>query len=371
MPFRRSNTSRRRAVSLFAALLSVLSISGIAYAYWRTSGTGSALASTGTLNAATSVTVPGTSTGTVTVSWTPPASPGTGGTLRYYVQRMTGSTTDAACGTSVTVTITSTSCSDTGVTTGSYTYKVVTVFNSWSTTSTASGTVAVNTVLAPTVTLVAPANSAATNSARPVFTGTASGNSTVTIALYAGATTTGAPNASYSGTPTGTTSPYSFSITATATLPDGTYTTRASQTNTGGTGTSTSNTFLIDTGAPSPSISTVGTNNFTNSTTPTITGTASRQATDSTHSADSGTVSVAIYSGTATTGTPVQGPSSATVNSGTGTWTLTTSTLTANAQYTALVRQTDAAGNTGTSSRTFVVDTAPPSAPAPTVNGRS
>ena len=83
---------------------------------------------------------------------------------------------------------------------------------------------------------------------------------------------------------------------------------------------------------------------------------------DSSHSADNATVSVALYSGPTATGSPLQ-----TVNptvSGGGTWSVSESALAANAQYTVKVTQGDAAGNSGSATSTFVIDTV---APTPTV----
>lgn len=347
---------------MLGLILAALATATAAFAYWSTRGTGTASASTGTLDAATAVNASSPALATVNVSWTPPTSPGAGGTLAYYVQRTTGTTTAAACGTSAGTTITASSCTDSSVPGGRYTYRVMTVFTSWTAMSAASGSVTVNTVPKPTVTLTAPANGSIAKVRTPTFSGTASENATVTITLTGGIT--------YTTSVTGTTSPYSFSFTPTSALADGTYAATASQTNGTGTGTSSTNTFLLDATAPAPTVSTVGSNNFTKTTTPTISGTAGRQAADSSHSADVGTVSVTLYPGTATSGNSVFKASSVTVNSSTGAWSVTP-TLTANAQYTAVVQQTDDAGNTGTSTRTFVVDTAPPTVSKPTVNGRS
>ncbi len=213
----------------------------------------------------------------------------------------------------------------------------------------------------PTVTLSTPASGSTTNGNKPVFSGTASDNAPVTITLTGGAT--------YTTPVTGTTSPYSFSFTPTTALADGTYSATASQTNATGTGTSTTNTFLIDATAPTPTINAIGTTGATNNTTPTLSGTAGTQKADATHSADSGTVTVDIYNGTATTGNKVQNLRNVAVNSTTGTWNVTPTALAANAQYTVVVTQSDVATNSGTTNRTFVVDTTPPTVGQPLVNG--
>ena len=357
--------SRRTTASLIGALLAVLALTGVAYAYWSTRGAGTAAASTGTLNPASGVTATSPSLGSANVSWTAPTSPGSGGTLAYYVQRTTGTTTVAACGTSTTSTIAVTSCTDTAVPSGTYTYSVVTVFNSWTARSTASNSVTVNTVPAPTVTLSTPANGSITNVTTPLFSGTATDNATVTITLVA----SGQANKTYTTSVTGSVSPYSFSFTPTVALPDGTYTATATQTNATGTGTTNANTFLIDATAPSPTINTIGTTNAINSTTPSLSGTAGIQKADTGHSADNATVTVDIYSGTATTGNKVQNFRNVAVNSTTGAWNVTLAALTANAQYTVVVFQSDVATNTGTTNRTFVVDTTPPTLGQLLVNG--
>ena len=268
-----STSSRRTTTSMIGALLAVLATATAAFAYWSTRGTGTASASSGTLNAATAVTASSPALATVNVSWTPPSSPGAGGTLAYYVQRTNGTTTSSACGTSATTTITTSSCTDSNIPGGTYTYKVVTVFNSWTATSAASNAVAVT---------------------------------------------------------------------------------------------------AADTTAPSPTVNQVGTTGATSTTLPTLSGTAGTQKADATHSADITTVTVDFYPGTATSGNKVQGFTNVAVNATTGAWSVTlTSALTANAQSTVVVSQLDAAGNKGTATRTFLVDTAPPTVSAPTVNGRS
>ena len=356
-------SSRRTTASLIGALLAVLALTGVAYAYWSTRGTGTAAASTGTLSPATGVTATSPSLATASVSWTAPTAPGTGGTLRYYVTRNTGITTSAACGTSATSTITTSSCTDSNVPGGTYTYTVVTVFNSWTATSAASNTV--TPVPKPTVALVTPANNSTTNVNTPLFSGTASDNATVTITLVA----SGQANTTYTTPVTGSASPYSFSFTPGVALPDGTYTATAAQTNATGIGTSNASTFLVDVTAPSPTINQIGTTGATNSTTPTLSGTAGFQKADTGHSADNGTVTVDIYNGTATTGNKVQNFKNVAVNSTLGAWTVTLAALTANAQYTVVVTQSDAATNTGTTNRTFLVDTTPPTIGQPSVNG--
>jgi hypothetical protein len=120
---------------------------------------------------------------------------------------------------------------------------------------------------APAVTLTQPAAASSTNDTTPAFAGvagTASGDSTaVTVRVFAGAGTSGTLLQTLSATsgPGG-----SYSVSASSALADGTYTARAEQSDSAGnTGLSTANTFTVDTAAPSVSI-TGGPSGATNST---------------------------------------------------------------------------------------------------------
>ena len=124
------NRTTKLLVTL-GAVAGTVGLAGAGWAYFTSSGTGTASAAVGTLNPPTGVTVPETSTGTVTVSWTasvasPPAVAPTG----YYVERLSGATPSAACGTDSTL-VSGTSCDDTAVADGTYTYRLTAVFRSW------------------------------------------------------------------------------------------------------------------------------------------------------------------------------------------------------------------------------------------------
>jgi len=67
---------------------------------------------------------------TVDVSWNEVPDPGSG-SFGYYVERLSGGTVSPACGTSPSSLITTTSCSDTDVPPGTYTYQVTAVYASW------------------------------------------------------------------------------------------------------------------------------------------------------------------------------------------------------------------------------------------------
>jgi hypothetical protein len=235
-------TKRRLLMGSLAGLL-VLGAATAVFAFYKTSGTGTASATTGSLAPPTGVSGSATLS-TVTVSWTDTTNPG-GGTFGYYITRTpypTGVTVDV-CNSSPTGLYPqgTTACNDLSVPNGTYTYSVVAVFNSFSATGTSAPvTVAVH----PTAS--APGVSAATTSgSNPEYlnqedvtlTDTASANSgppVASVAYYYCPTSAGTCTAS-NGTLIGssTSGPtWSFIWTA-ANLPaDGTYNVIAVATNT-------------------------------------------------------------------------------------------------------------------------------------------
>ena len=133
----RPSVARRRSsfktrTLLVAGLVALASAAGV-FAYFTSSGTGSALASSGTLNPPTAVVATATpGSGTVPISWTPSATSSTAiAPDGYYVLRYSGSTPSAACGTSPTTLTTNTTCNDLAVADGTYTYTVVARYHSW------------------------------------------------------------------------------------------------------------------------------------------------------------------------------------------------------------------------------------------------
>ncbi len=134
-------------------------------------------------------------------------------------------------------------------------------------------------------------------------------------------------------------------------LADGQYTAQATQLDEAGNqGLSETMTFTVDTTAPALSMSSPVASSVLSSSAPTLRGTAGAAAEDLQF------VTVKLFSGTATTGTPVQQI------------TLTPAEWSAghiagalpNGQYTALSEQSDLAGNLGTSQATFRVEASPP-----------
>ncbi|HEX3604503.1 MAG TPA: hypothetical protein VH134_01170, partial [Candidatus Dormibacteraeota bacterium] len=117
-------------------------VAGVAVvlAYWTAHGSGSAPASSGVLAVPAGVTATATSTrGTVTVSWSGEVGPDGATITRYRVQRIAGTVASDACGTTATSTLTAppTSCTDTAVPDGTYTYAVTAVYHSWTATGVA------------------------------------------------------------------------------------------------------------------------------------------------------------------------------------------------------------------------------------------
>ena len=212
----------------------------------------------------------------------------------------------------------------------------------------------VESVVAPAVTLTAPAPGTATNDSTPTFSGaagTATGDSsTVTVKLYVGSSASGTPATTLSATRSGS----SWSVTPGTPLADGTWTAQAEQSNTDGTvGRSAPSTFSVDTAAPAVTLTTPSTGTTTSDTTPDLAGAAGAAP------GDAAVVQVEIRAGPDLSGSLVQSLTATRVG---GTWSTSASPALANGTYTAVARQGDSAGNTGVStSSTFTVSaTAPP-----------
>src|SRR3954454_20163731 len=121
-------------------------------------------------------------------------------------------------------------------------------------------------------------------------------------------------------------------------LTDGTYTARASQRDAAGnTGTATSGSFAVDTTAPAVGWTSPSTGSVSD-TTVTFSGPAG------TASGDSASVSLSVYAGSGATGNPTRTLTARVID---GAWTVASSSLGAG-QFTGTVTQTDAVGNTRT-----------------------
>ncbi|MEY2444164.1 MAG: hypothetical protein QOE00_744, partial [Ilumatobacteraceae bacterium] len=144
------NSTQTRLERLFvmgAATVGVLSVGALASAYWSEGGTGTAHAGAGSVVAPANV-VAAASAGSavVTVSWTAAVAPAGGTVDGYYVQRYMGATPSPACASSPTALLSVTTCNDTSVPDGVYTYTVTAVFRSWTARSAPSTGITVRAV---------------------------------------------------------------------------------------------------------------------------------------------------------------------------------------------------------------------------------
>lgn len=169
--------NRRRVRRIVPAVALALAASiVVAWAFWSATGAGSASAGTGSLDAAT-ISVPANAVNTVTVTWSQQASlvpaSAENSAITYSVERKLDAgayapVTSGGC--SGAKPHGTTSCEDTPPGAGSYTYRVVATYNSWTATSSEAGPVAVSDTAAPTVDAeVTPApNAAGWNNTSPV-----------------------------------------------------------------------------------------------------------------------------------------------------------------------------------------------------------
>jgi Bacterial Ig-like domain len=346
--------ARTRALAaLSLGLLALLIGAGPATAYVTTAGGGAGSATTATVGAPGTPTATATpNTSTVPVSWSA-STLSTGQAVQgYYVLRVRSSdqSVAAACGSSASALLMATSCTDQGVTDGTYRYQVVAVVGSWTASSVLGNAVTVvNDTSVPSVAVTSAtpaANASGWNNTSPV-TVTVSATpgsggiqvSSITAWVDSGTHTTtigSSATVSVSGDGVHTVSFYAtdalFKQSATVT-----YTVR------------------IDTAAPaapsSPRLAATSdtgissTDGITKVTTPVVTGTAEAGSTVTVYDA-----AAAIGSGTAASS---------------GTYSIATSALVVGS-HSLTAKATDLAGNTSVASSvsTVVVDTTGPAAPA-------
>jgi hypothetical protein len=123
---------KRLALAGIPFVIAVVFGVATASAYVSTSGSGHGTAALGTLSApAAPTTSPGA--GTVALSWAGVSPPTGSGTVSYYVQR-NGADAGGNCATRAAPS-TATNCSDSGLSSGTYSYTVTAVWHSWSATS--------------------------------------------------------------------------------------------------------------------------------------------------------------------------------------------------------------------------------------------
>ncbi|MEV8376290.1 polysaccharide deacetylase family protein [Kribbella sp. NPDC056861] len=186
----------------------------------------------------------------------------------------------------------------------------------------------------------------------PTVTGTGMATgSDVTVALYSGLYSIGNPILTANATNNAGT----WSVALPGPLANGIYTVQAKQNGNSQTGASAPKTFVVndaaDVTAPVVQITAPVNGSSRNTTQPVISGTGGKLT------GDAATTTVSIYNGATATGTPRS--TTAVTISATGTWTLTPAVL-PQGTYTAQATQSDAAGNVGTSTSTFTVDTVKP-----------
>ncbi len=190
-----------------------------------------------------------------------------------------------------------------------------------------------------------------TNNPKPSFTGAAGDESldipSVTLKIYAGASTSGTLIQTVSVTSSGT----AWSASPTQALNDGTYTAQAEQSDkVGNTAKSAPSTFTVDTTPPAVSLTSAPT--LTDNPTPSFSGGVGVAP------GDIASVTLKIYSGSSATGTPIR---TVPVTPTGSTWTASIAEALLEGTYTAQAEQSDEAKNTGKSATsTFTVDTTPP-----------
>ena len=261
-------TGRRRRWLVTLVMLVVVASAANAWGYWTQAGLGSGAVSTASLVGAT-LSTPSTATNAITVTWAQQAtlapSSAANSSITYSVERQLGSGSFAAvsgggCGGGKTYGITS--CVDAPASSGSYSYRVVANYATWTATSAVSGPVAllVDTT-PPTVTSIVRAVASPTNATSVSWTVTlseaVSGVGTADFALARTGGVTGGAITGISGS--GTT----YTVTSTTGTGDGTLglnlvdddsITDAGANQLGGAGTGNGNltgqTYTIDKTAP-------------------------------------------------------------------------------------------------------------------------
>ena len=157
---RRAAPSRGvRALHVTVLLVVLMTVSGTAWASWTVTGRGTGTAPTAILTAPTSVTATAADGATtVSVAWSAPTT-GVAPT-GYRVDRtdLASGATVAACGTSPSSLVATTSCSDASVPDGSYRYTVVAVRSGWTATSASSASVTVLATVRTSTSVTSSAN---------------------------------------------------------------------------------------------------------------------------------------------------------------------------------------------------------------------
>jgi hypothetical protein len=165
--------TKRRLFRLVAPIAAMLIVTAVALAYFSSTGSGNGSASVGTISAPGAPGVPANSDASVPLSWSAssfsPSNSALDNDITYTVQRSSngGSTWGDAAG-SCDDPVAGTTCSD-SATDGSYVYRVVAHFHTWTATSAASDEVDVDDT-DPTVQSITATGSSPTNALSVQYT---------------------------------------------------------------------------------------------------------------------------------------------------------------------------------------------------------
>ena len=210
---------KRLSLKLFVAAAAVLATAVVALAFYSTAGTGAnqGVGTTGSLTAA-AISVPSTSSGSPTITWTQQASlsdTSKNSQITYTVERKTGtgSFVPLASGGCASPAYNTASCVDTTATSGSFTYQVVAKFRGWNAVSAPTGPVTITPAdPAPTVTSIARSGATTTDAATVAFTVTFSENVTGVDATDFAVAATGVTGAAVVSPISGSNSSYSVTV---------------------------------------------------------------------------------------------------------------------------------------------------------------
>ena len=202
-------------------------------------------------------------------------------------------------------------------------------------------------ITAPLPSLTSPASGTSTSDTTPTFgglAGNAAGDAaTVTVRVYSGTSATGTPVQTLTAS-RGADRTYSVDASP---LSQGAYSARSTQLDAAGnTGQSAATVFTVDTTPPTVTLTSPPNASSTADTTPTLSGVAG------TAPGDAASVTITLYAGSTTSGTPVQART-ATPGTG-GAYSVDASPL-AEGTYTAQAEQSDTADNIGRSATTTFV----------------
>jgi hypothetical protein len=178
--------TRRRIGALVA--LGAAAVAVAAIAYWSATGSGSAAGSVGKL-AASTISSATAGAGTVQLSWTTVAPPGSG-PVTYYVTRNGGAPAGNCPSASSPAAVTS--CTDSGLSAGNYEYTVTAVWRSWTAKSAAKSVEVASGAATHLVLAAATTNPTAGEADNLTITAKDAGN--ITVGAY-----TGSKNLTFSG----------------------------------------------------------------------------------------------------------------------------------------------------------------------------